>query len=48
MTLHIILINILEGSDHLIDILGADHGGYVKRMSAAVAALSDNKAKFTA
>ena len=37
-----------RGSDHLIDILGADHGGYVKRMSAAVAALSDNKAKFTA
>jgi arginyl-tRNA synthetase len=27
----------------LIDIWGADHGGYVKRMKAAVAALSDNK-----
>lgn len=37
-----------RGSNHLIDILGADHGGYVKRMSAAVAALSDNKALFTA
>ncbi|MGB0506002.1 MAG: arginine--tRNA ligase [Pikeienuella sp.] len=29
--------------DLLIDIFGADHGGYVKRMKAAVAALSDNK-----
>ena len=37
-----------RGSNHLIDILGADHGGYVKRMTAAVAALSDNKASFTA
>jgi len=37
-----------RGSTHLIDILGADHGGYVKRMTAAVAALSDNKALFTA
>ena len=27
----------------LIDVWGADHGGYVKRMSAAVAALSDGK-----
>ena len=30
----------------LIDIFGADHGGYVKRMKAAVAALSDDKVKF--
>ncbi|MFQ5439174.1 MAG: arginine--tRNA ligase [Paracoccaceae bacterium] len=30
-----------RGFDELIDILGADHGGYVKRMKAAVAALSD-------
>ena len=37
-----------RGSTHLIDILGADHGGYVKRMTAAVAALSNNKALFTA
>ena len=37
-----------RGSNHLVDILGADHGGYVKRMTAAVAALSDNKASFTA
>jgi arginyl-tRNA synthetase len=28
----------------LIDIWGADHGGYIKRMQAAVAALSDRKA----
>ena len=28
----------------LIDVLGADHGGYVKRMQAAVAALSDRRA----
>lgn len=28
--------------DQLIDIFGADHGGYVKRMKAAVAALSEN------
>ncbi|MEM6677210.1 MAG: arginine--tRNA ligase [Pseudomonadota bacterium] len=31
-----------RGFDLLIDVLGADHGGYVKRMKAAVAALSDN------
>ena len=29
-----------RGFDLLIDILGADHGGYVKRMKAAVSALS--------
>ncbi|UZD92224.1 arginine--tRNA ligase [Cognatishimia activa] len=29
--------------DLLIDIFGADHGGYVKRMKAAVSALSDGK-----
>ena len=27
--------------DELIDVFGADHGGYVKRMKAAVSALSD-------
>ncbi|MDG4649771.1 arginine--tRNA ligase [Roseibacterium sp. SDUM158017] len=32
-----------RGFDELIDIFGADHGGYVKRMKAAVAALSDNR-----
>ena len=31
----------------LIDVLGADHGGYVSRMSAAVAALSDRRAEFS-
>jgi arginyl-tRNA synthetase len=29
----------------LVDVWGADHGGYVKRMQAAVAALSDGKAR---
>ena len=29
----------------MVDVWGADHGGYVKRMQAAVAALSDGKAK---
>ena len=38
--------NKLERGFHtLIDIWGADHGGYVKRMQAAVAALSDCKAE---
>ncbi len=32
-----------RGFDHLIDVFGADHGGYVKRMKAAVAALSENR-----
>ena len=32
-----------RGFDQLIDVFGADHGGYVKRMKAAVAALSENK-----
>lgn len=32
-----------RGFDHLIDVFGADHGGYVKRMKAAVAALSEEK-----
>jgi arginyl-tRNA synthetase len=29
----------------LVDVWGADHGGYVRRMQAAVAALSNNKAR---
>merc|ERR1711991_1070714 len=29
--------------DYLINILGADHTGYVKRITSAVEALSDNK-----
>ncbi len=32
--------------DNLINILGADHTGYIKRISAAVYALSDKKIKF--
>ncbi|MDH2326105.1 arginine--tRNA ligase [Cereibacter sp. SYSU M97828] len=32
-----------RGFDELIDIFGADHGGYVKRMKAAVAALSGGR-----
>ena len=35
------------GYDVLIDVWGADHGGYVKRMAAAVAALSDNASNST-
>ncbi|MDA7424175.1 arginine--tRNA ligase [Thalassococcus lentus] len=34
---------VARGFDLLIDIFGADHGGYVKRMKAAVSALSDGK-----
>ena len=33
-----------RGFRALIDVWGADHGGYIKRMTAAVAALSDRKA----
>ena len=33
-------VKIDSGFDTLIDVWGADHGGYVKRMAAAVAALS--------
>ena len=33
-----------RGFRSLIDVWGADHGGYIKRMQAAVAALSDRKA----
>lgn len=32
-----------RGFDLLIDVFGADHGGYVKRMKAAVSALSDGR-----
>ncbi len=32
-----------RGFDVLVDVLGADHGGYVKRMKAAVAALSNGR-----
>ena len=32
-----------RGFDQLIDVLGADHGGYVKRLKAVVSALSDGR-----
>jgi len=34
-----------RGFRELVDVWGADHAGYVKRLQAAVAALSDGKAK---
>ncbi len=37
-----------RGYDVLIDVLGADHGGYVKRMQAAVTALSQGRTAFEA
>jgi arginyl-tRNA synthetase len=37
-----------RGFDVLVDVLGADHGGYVKRMNAAVKALSGGTARFEA
>ena len=38
---------IARGFDELIFILGADHGGYVKRMEALARALSDDQVKLT-
>ncbi len=37
-------VKIDRGANELIDVMGADHGGYVKRMKAAVRALSDGRA----
>jgi arginyl-tRNA synthetase len=34
-----------RGFNNMVLLLGADHGGYVKRMQAAVAAISDNQAQ---
>ena len=34
-----------RGFAYMIDIWGADHGGYIKRMQAAIKAFSDNEAK---
>ncbi len=34
---------VTRGFDQLIDVLGADHGGYVKRLKAVVSALSGGK-----
>jgi arginyl-tRNA synthetase len=39
---------VARGFDLLIDVLGADHGGYVPRMKAAVQAVSANRARFEA
>jgi arginyl-tRNA synthetase len=39
---------VARGFDILIDVLGADHGGYVPRMKAAVHAISHDKTKFEA
>jgi arginyl-tRNA synthetase len=39
---------ISRGYDVLIDVLGADHGGYVNRMKAAVRAISQDSVKFDA
>ena len=36
-----------RGSKHLIDIMGADHGGYIKRMNAAIEALTEGDAKYS-
>ncbi len=33
-----------RGFTHQIDVLGADHGGYIKRLKAALKAISDGKA----
>ncbi len=35
-----------RGFDLMINVFGADHAGYVKRLKASVAALSDGKAEF--
>lgn len=37
-----------RGNDRLIDVLGADHHGYVARMAAAVESLEGDKAEFEA
>ena len=42
MAYHLDKLN--RGTPTLINVWGADHGGYVKRLTAAVTALSDNKA----
>ncbi|MFE1598733.1 arginine--tRNA ligase [Methylobacterium sp. ID0610] len=36
---------VARGANELIDVLGADHGGYVKRMQAAVRAVSNGRAE---
>jgi arginyl-tRNA synthetase len=34
---------VVRGFDELVNVFGADHGGYVKRLKAAVSALSDER-----
>ena len=41
------LRQVLRGFGEMIDVLGADHGGYVKRMKAAVTAVTDGEASST-
>ncbi len=36
-----------RGFDEMIDVLGADHGGYVKRLEAVARAVSEGKSKLT-
>ena len=36
-----------RGSQKLIDIWGADHGGYIKRMNASIVALTNDEAEFS-
>jgi arginyl-tRNA synthetase len=39
---------IADGYRHMINVLGADHGGYLERMRPAIAALSNNEATLDA
>ncbi len=39
------LDKVRRGFERLVDVWGADHGGYIKRMQAAVRAVSDGKAE---
>ena len=42
--LPIIMTNFKRGSTKLIDVMGADHGGYVKRIQAATQAVTKGQA----
>ncbi len=44
LMLHIIKTKWIVGFNRQIDVLGADHGGYVKRVQSVLTALSDGKA----
>ena len=45
--LDITLTKVNKKYDKLINVLGADHIGYIKRISAAVTAISNNKISLT-